>query len=165
MTLDVYVEWCDDSMSCMYSGFSKFRTEILRGWNEELGRLYEIQLNFMVGKKFDNDFFEFMSKHLNNIKEGSVEYIKSYNEKKKKILDEFDKPYNEGMKIFANHSDCDGEITPAESELVLKAFMRVDPEKFDNSDEENNKWYRETYETWIKMLKYSIENDKSIIFG
>ena len=29
----------------------------------------------MVGKKFDNDFFEFMSKHLNNIKEGFVEYL------------------------------------------------------------------------------------------
>ena len=43
--------------------------------------------------------------------------------------------------------------------------MRVDPEKFDDSDEENNKWYRETYETWITMLTYSIENGKSIIFG
>ena len=165
MTLDVYVEGCDDSMECMYSGFSKFRTEILRGWNEELGKLYETKLNSMFEGKFGSDFFEIMSKHQFNIKEGFTEYFKSYDEKIKKILDEFDKPYNEGMKIFAYHSDCDGEITPVESELVLKAFMRVDPEKFDNSDEENNKWYRETYETWIKMLKYSIENGKSIIFG
>ena len=165
MTLDVYVEGCDASMSCMYSGFSKFRTEILRGWNEELGKLYEKRLNFMFKGDFDKDFFEILSKHQDNLKEGFAEYFKSYDEKIKKILDEFDKPYNEGMKIFAYHSDCDGEITPAQSELVLKAFMRVDPEKFDDSDEENNKWYRETYETWITMLTYSIENGKSIIFG
>ena len=69
------------------------------------------------------------------------------------------------MKIFTYHSDCDGEITPDESKLVLEAFLRVDPEKFDKSDENANKWYRECYETWINMLKYSIENKKSIIFG
>ena len=43
--------------------------------------------------------------------------------------------------------------------------MRASPEKFDDSDKEMNQWYRETYETWIKMLKFSIENNKSIIFG
>ena len=149
----------------MYSGISKFRTEILRGWNEELGRLYETKLNSMFEAKFGDDFCEFMLKHKDNIKDGFVEYIKSYDARIKKIIDEFDKPYNEGMKIFAYHSDCDGEITPAESELVLKAFMRVSPEKFDDSDKEMNQWYRETYETWIKMLKFSIENNKSIIFG
>ena len=165
MTLDVYVEGCDYSMECMYSGFSKFRTEILRGWNEELGKLYETRLNSMLEGKFGDDFFEIMSKYESNMKEGFTAYFKSYDDRIKKILDEFDKPYNEGMKIFAYHSDCDGEITPAESELVLKAFMRVSPEKFDNSDKEMNQWYRETYETWIKMLKFSIENNKSIIFG
>ena len=165
MVLDVYVEGCDYSMSCMYSGFSKFRTEILRGWNEELGKLYENLLGSMLDLKFDNDFFEFVSKYKDNFKEGLKEYHKSKREKINKILDEFDKPYNEGMKIFANHSDCDGEITPAQSVLVLDAFRRVDPEKFDNSDEEMNEWYRETYETWIKMLKYSIKHGKSIFFG
>ena len=59
------------------------------------------------------------------------------------ILDEFDKPYNEGMKLFANHSDCDGEFTPDECVLV---------------------WYRESYEVWQKMLIYAIENDQSILF-
>ena len=82
-----------------------------------------------------------------------------------KILDEYDKPYNEGMKIFARHSDCDGEITSKECELLLKSFERVDPDKFDNSDEEMNEWYRESYDIWLNMLKYAIENNKSIIFG
>ena len=165
MVLDVYVEGCEDSMSCMYSGFSKFRIEILRGWNEELGKLYENMLGSIFEAKFDSDFFQFVSNYKNDFKEGMKEYLKSKQDKINKILDEFDKPHNEGMKIFAKHSDCDGEITPAQSELVLDAFMRVDPEKFDDSNKEMNDWYRETYETWIKMLKYSIEHGKSIIFS
>ena len=36
------------------------------------------------------------------------------------------------MKIFAYHSDCDGEIIPIESKFVLEAFKRVEPEIFDN---------------------------------
>ena len=46
-------------------------------------------------------------------------------------MEEYDKPYNEGMKIFAKHSDCDGEITSDECVLLLKSFGRVDPDKFD----------------------------------
>ena len=46
-------------------------------------------------------------------------------EKIKKILDKYDKPYNEGMKIFANLSDYEGEISPKECTLVLKEFQRV----------------------------------------
>ena len=46
MVLDVFVEGCDDSFSCQYSGFSKFRCEILRGWNQELGKLYEKNMDF-----------------------------------------------------------------------------------------------------------------------
>ena len=83
----------------------------------------------------------------------------------RKILDEYDAPYNEGMKIFFYHSDCDGEITPDECKLLLKSFERVDPEKFDKSDEDINEWYRESYEIWKKMMEYAIKNNKSIIFG
>ena len=166
MVLDVYVEGCDDSMSCQYSGFSKFRTEILRGWNEELGKIYDNRLKFIFEGKMDEYFFEIFSKYnANNFKDGITEYLKGMEDKINKILDEYDKPYNKGMKIFATHSDCDGEISPSESELVLEAFMRVDPEKFDDSNKEMNEWYKESYNTWIKMLKYSIENGKSIIFG
>ena len=81
------------------------------------------------------------------------------------ILDKYDRPYNIGMKIFAYHSDCDGKIMPYESRLVLDSFKRVDPEKFDKSNEDDNEWYRECYDTWIKMLNYSIEHNKDIIFG
>ena len=94
-----------------------------------------------------------------------TECLEDLEKKMEKILDEYDKPYNEGMKLFFYHSDCDGEFTPAECELILPAFQRVDPEKFDKSDEYYNKWYRESYVIWIRMLKYAIENNKSIYFG
>ena len=159
MVLDIFVEGCDDSFSCQYSGFSKFRCEILRGWNQELGKLYEKKYGFLWNKSGGlKELFEM----LNEVKNGQSNGIQ---EQIDKILDEYDKPYNEGMKIFARHSDCDGEITSKECELVLKAFERVDPDKFDNSDEEMNEWYRESYDIWLKMLKYAVENNKSIIFG
>ena len=81
------------------------------------------------------------------------------------ILEEYDKPYNEGMKIFAYHSDCDGEITPEECVLLLKSFERVDPEKFENNNINDNDIYRESYEIWKKMMAFAIENNKSIIFA
>ena len=140
MVLDVFVEGCDDSFGCQYSGFGKFRCEIIRGWNEELGELYESVLP-------DYSCSNYTLSKMN------------------KILDEYDKPYNEGMKLFFNHSDSDGEFTPAECELILKSFEHVDPEKFDKSDDYYNKWYRESYVVWIRMLKYAIENNKSILFG
>ena len=136
MVLEVYVEGCDDYMSCTYSGFSKFRCEVLRGWNEELGKLYE--------EKY---------------------YYDGNMNKMKKILNEYDKPYNEGMKLFCFHSDGDGEFTPAECELLLKSFEHVDPDKFDNSNKEENDWLKESFEKWINMIKYAINNNKSIIFG
>ncbi len=156
MVLDIYVEGCDDSMSCQYSGFGKFRCEILRGWNEELGKLYEQKFGFLWDRKNEFSFLGFFMKS----NEGD-----SLEERIKKILDEYDRPYNEGIKLFLYHSDCDGEFTPAECEVLLKSFEHVDPEKFDNSDEETNQWLRESYETWINMLKYAIENNKSILFG
>ena len=56
------------------------------------------------------------------------------------ILNEYDKPYNEGMKIFAHHSDYDGELTPEESGLVLKSFNRVNPDNFKKLDVYYNTW-------------------------
>ena len=159
MVLDVFVKGCDESFSCRYTGFSKFRCEILRGWNEELGQLYEKKYGFLWD---ENGEFMGWFEMLNKIKNAQSNGIQ---EQMDKILDEYDKPYNEGMKIFARHSDCEGEITSKECELVLKSFERVDPDKFDNSNEEINEWYRESYDIWLKMLKYAVENNKSIIFG
>ena len=81
------------------------------------------------------------------------------------ILDEYDKPYNEGMKLFYYHSDCDGEITPDECVLLLKSFGRVDPEKFDKSNKDDYNFAVEGLEIWKKMMNYAIENNKSIFFG
>ena len=159
MVLDIFVEGCDDSMSCQYSGFGKFRCEILRGWNEELGKLYQEKYGFLWNRDIEFGFLALVSM-LTKINE-----INCIDDKMKKILEEYDKPYNEGMKIFFYHSDCDGEISPAECELILKSFNHVDPEKFDKSNEETNEWLRESYNTWIVMLKYAIENNKPIIFG
>ena len=163
MVLDVFVRGCKISFSCQYSGFSKFRGEILRGWNEELGQLYQQQFNSLhdiIIRSFNIDNENLLLRNhfvLNRRKE-----IESRIEK---ILNEYDKPYNEGMKIFAYHSDCDGEITPSQCELLLKAFEHVDVDKFDDSNEEMNEWYRESYENWIQMMIYAIENNKSILFS
>ena len=43
MVLDIYVKGCKYSISCGYSDFSLFRCEILRIWNQELGKLYKQQ--------------------------------------------------------------------------------------------------------------------------
>ena len=162
MVLDVFVEGCKDSMNCRYSGFTKFRTEILRGWNEELGKLYEQRFSYLFDENTD---INYLRNCLLDVISNKPRMPTEIDLKIFIILNEYDRPYNEGMKIFTYHSDCDGEITPDESKLVLEAFLRVDPEKFDKSDEDANEWYRECYETWINMLKYSIENKKSIIFG
>ena len=138
MVLDVIVEGCDYSFGCQYSGFHIFRAEIIRGWNEELGDLYKKILHYYSRR--DEDFA-----------------------KANKILDEYDKPYNVGMRLFFYHSDCDGEFTPAESELVLATFKHVNPDKFKKSI--YYPWIRQSYYIWIKMLEYSIENNKSVLFG
>ena len=67
------------------------------------------------------------------------------------------------MKLFAFHSDSDGEISPKEIVLFLKSFGRVDPEKFVKTYD--NEFLRESYDIWLEMLSYSIENNESIIFG
>ena len=160
MVLDVYVEGCDESFSCQYSGFGKFRCEILRGWNQELGQLYDKKYGFLWNRceNFEIGLLQMMMSN-------QLGFKNTIQEKIDKILDEYDKPYNEGMKIFAKHSDCDGEFTPDECVLILKSFGRVDPDKFDKSDEYNYQWFRESYVVWQKMLNYAIENDQSILFG
>ena len=158
MVLDVFVEGCSSSINVRYCGFTKFRCEIFRGWNEDLGKLYEKKYGFLWDRKDEFGFLAFA------IFTQKGEF-NSIDEDMKKILNEFDKPYNEGMKLFFYHSDCDGEFTPEECVLVLQSFGRVNPDKFDNSDEEMNEWYRETYDIWIKMLNYAIEHNKPILFG
>ena len=157
MVLDVFVEGCDDSFSCQYTGFSMFRCQILKGWNQELGRLYEQKYGFLWNKRGNLDFFALIGM----LKFGQSNDI---NVKFDEILEEYDKPYNEGMKIFAKHSDCDGEITSDECVLLLKSFGRVDPDKFDK-DEDYDDWYLESFDIWKKMMAYAIENNQSILFG
>ena len=51
MTLDVFIEGYDVSFECSYTGFGYFRCEILRGWNQELGRLQEQKYGFLWNRK------------------------------------------------------------------------------------------------------------------
>ena len=156
MVLDVFVEGCDDSFSCQYTGFSMFRCQILKGWNQELGKLYEQKYGFIWDIKKSIGLAGFFC-----IQSG---FYKNIDKRMDQILEEYDKPYNEGMKIFANHSDCDGEITSDECVLLLKSFGRVDPDKFDK-DEDYHDWYLESFDIWKKMMAYAIENNQSILFG
>ena len=159
MVLNVFVEGCNESMNVRNVGFTKFICEILRGWNLELGRLYEEKYGYSWD---DNTELGILKYALMLTRKEETNQL---TEKIKKILDEYDKPYNEGMKIFAYHSDCEGEISPKECTLVLKEFQRVNTDNFDKSDDETYEWIKENYDIWITMLKYSIENDKPIIFG
>ena len=157
MVLDIFVKDCKYSISCGYSGFALFRSEVLRIWNPELGKLYKQFHDSLLEDSDDRGKLEFMEFYKKYKERKSVE------EKIKKILDEYDKPYNEGMRLFTYHSDCDGEINPKECVLLLKSFARVDPEKFEKSL--HNQFLRESYDIWLKMLAYAIENKKNIIFG
>ena len=156
MTLDVFVEGCEDSFECKYGGFTLFRCQIFKGWNQELGKLYEQKYGFIWDIKKSIGVAGFFC-----IQSG---FYKNIDKRMDQILEEYDRPYNEGMKIFANHSDCDGEITSDECVLLLKSFGRVDPDKFDK-DEDYDDWYLESFDIWKKMMAYAIENDQSILFG
>ena len=164
MTLDIFVEGCDDSFSCRYSGFGYFRWQIFRGWNLELGKLYEKKFGFLWDKNDGTSGFNFgiLNLLLFRGKFGSSEDGES---KINQILDEYDKPYNEGFKLLYHHSDCDGEITPDECVILLKSFGRVDPENFDKSDKDDYEFVVEGFDIWKKMMTYAIENNKSILFG
>ena len=80
------------------------------------------------------------------------------------ILDEYDKPYNEGIKLFYHHLDADGEITPDECVILLKSFGKVDPEKFRKSKKDDYEFVLKGFDKWKKMMSYAIENNKNIIF-
>ena len=162
MVLDLYVEDNakneDYSISCAYSGFTYFRCELLRGWNENLAELYEIYFSDLMER-------ERTYKTINEKEISEYMSNKSLTERKiKQILDEYDKPYNKGMKLFIYHSDCDGEFTPSECELILKSFGRVDPNKFDKNDIHFG-FYNMMYKKWKKMMAFAIEINKNIIFG
>ena len=156
MTLDVFVEGCEDSFECKYGGFTLFRCQIFKGWNQELGKLYEQKYGFIWDIKKSIGLAGFFC-----IQSG---FYKNIDKRMDQILEEYDRPYNEGMKILYNHSDCDGEITPDECVLLLGSFGRVDPDKFDK-DEDYDDWYLESFDIWKKMMAYAIENDQSILFG
>ena len=143
MVLLLKVEGCDISLSCCCSSFSHFTNEILRVWNQELGKLREMRYKYSY---YDEQIQLLIFTRM------------------KEILDHYDKPYNEGMKLFALHSDYDGVITPDECVLLLKSFGRIDPDKFEDSNGKNKEYYRYHYEIWIKMMTYAIENKKSIEF-
>ena len=156
MTFGASVEGCAEDFECQYFGWAKFKCEILRGWNEELGKLYAQKYGFLWNRNRHSLF-------------GLIPFLipsegRELDEKMNQILDEYDKPYNEGMKLFLNPNN-DYEYTPAECELILPAFERVDPDKFDKSDDHSNRWYNEAYIVWIRMFKYAIENNISINFG
>ena len=164
MTLDIFVEGCDDSFSCRYSGFGYFRCQIFRGWNLELGKLYEKKFGFLWSRNDTTSSFNFGLLNLLRF-QGQFGGVCDEEAKINQILEEYDKPYNEGFKLLYNHSDCDGEITPDECVMLLKSFGRVDPEKFDKSVDYDYEFVMEGFDIWKKMMTYAIENNKSILFG
>ena len=161
MVLDVYVEGCEERFSCANSGFAKFKCEIFRGWNEDLGKLYEENFRYLwqdfdtsIAKNFD--FNDLIKLHYEREKGVLGQNIK-------KILDEFDKPYNEGMKLFYGLGD--NVVSPKECKIILDSFERVNAEKFDKSDQDMNEWLVESYDTWKIMLKYAVDNNVNLICG
>ena len=158
MVLDVFVEGCDDSFSCRYGGFTMFKCQILRGWNQELGELYEKKYGFIWGVHSPEE------KMLGYLSLVNPIFPDTIGTKINEILEEYDKPYNIGMKYFEQHSDCEGDISPDQCVLLLKSFGRVDTSKF-KEYEGYDDWFVESYDIWIKMMTYAIENDKSILFG
>ena len=159
MLLDLFFEGCEEYFSSRYIGFQRFKCEILRGWNSELGVLY-------------NNHYSYLWNNIeNDISFGTVETIELFQRKKSfeiiekidKLLNEYDKPYNEGMKIFIYYSNSGSEITPDKCVLLLKSIERVDPNKFDNSSKDNFLWFRKSYIIWKKIIASAIEDNKNII--
>ena len=75
-------------MNCRYIGFSKFRTEILRGLNEELGKLYEKPINYLLD---DNVDINFIREKLNDILLGRHREPTEIDLKINQILNEYDR--------------------------------------------------------------------------
>ena len=161
MVFDAYVEGCDERFSCAYRGFAKFKCEIFRGWNEELGKLYDENFRYLwedSDTSITNNFNFMDLIRLYNERENGV-----IGQKMKKILNEYDKPYNEGMKIFYGLGD--NRVSPKECKLILDALERVDVEKFDKADAEINEWLNDSYDTWKIMLKYAVDNNVDLVCG
>ena len=151
MVFDACVEGCKDNFSCGYAGWFEVSCEIIRGWNEELAKLFEKK----YGHYWDRSYTYTIP---------SESKRKELDEKMNEILNKYDKPYNEGMKLFI-HPCNEFNYTPAECELLLAVFERVDPDKFNNYNKNDNKWYKKVYIIWIRMLKYAIENNENLHFG
>ena len=47
MVFDAEVEGCKEPFSCSHGGLAKFKCKIFRGWNEELGILYEEKSRYL----------------------------------------------------------------------------------------------------------------------
>ena len=47
MTFTASVEGCEEDFECQFFGWAQFMCEIIRGWNEELGKLYEKKYRFL----------------------------------------------------------------------------------------------------------------------
>ena len=96
MGLDVRAKGltAETGFSCGYITFMKFRIELARTYNEELGEMYR---NLMV---------DIVSEH-----EFSEKYIERWNEL-----------CNHDLDIFLFHSDCDGKFTPKECRGIYNAI-------------------------------------------
>ena len=149
MVFDAFIEDSDYNFSCGYGGVAFFIYQIFRGWNLELGALYEKINGWLWRSKKPTYSYD-------------LDLCNSIQQKIKIILNEYDKPYNEGMKIFLNF---EGEITPKKCVLLLKAFGRVNPQKFEYTDKDAYKWFIKSFYFWQKMVAFAIENNKSINCG
>ena len=160
MVFDARVEGCNQSFSCSYRGFAKFKCEIFRGWNEQLGIYYEENSRYL----WDDSHSLTKNFSFNELIQLSIERENGIiGQKIKQILNEYDKPFNEGMKIFYDVADC--FLTPKECKLVLDAFNRVDISKFDKSNERTHEWLIESYDIWKTMLQYAIDHNENIRCG
>ena len=160
MVFDAFVEGCNVRFSCGYPGFEKFKCEIFKGWNEDLGNLFEEKSRYLWDEKFS------ITKHFSFVELMQLAYEREnglLGQKIKKILNEYDKPYNEGMKLFYKLGDQ--ILSPNECKLILDAFNRVDTSKFDKSSEDDNEWLLDSYDTWKTMLKYAVDNNKNLTCG
>ena len=160
MGFDARVDGCEESFSCSHGGLAKFKCEIFRGWNEELGILYEEKSRYLWDDNhtFTQNFSFMELIQLYKERENGI-----LGQKIRKILNEYDKPFNEGMKIFYDVADC--LLTPKQCKLILDAFNRVDINKFDKSDKDIHEWLIESYDIWKEMLQYAIDHNENIRCG
>ena len=52
MVFDAFIEGCKVRFSCRYPGFEKFKCEIFKGWNEDLGNLFEEKSRYLWDEKY-----------------------------------------------------------------------------------------------------------------